>query len=75
MCFGIKSREKKGRVQSITKAYVHFLDFIYPIYSEKAIMHFLIQLAQDGCEFIKHNSVPLGGNRILYPFINFFEYR
>lgn len=72
MCFGIKSREKEGRVQSITKAYVQFLDFIYPIYWEKARMYFLVELMQDGCEFIKHISVSLRGNRILYSFTYFF---
>lgn len=75
MCFGIKSREKEGRVQSITKAYVHFLDFIYPIYWEKAKMHFLVELMQDDGKFIKHISVSSRGNRILYSFTYFLEYR
>lgn len=38
-------------------------------------MHFLVQLTQDGCEFIKHISVSLRGNRISYPFTYFSEYR
>lgn len=38
-------------------------------------MHFLVELMQDDCEFIKHISVSSRGNRILYSFTYFFEYR